>query len=360
MVDTERKYGLDVIKIIATILIVFHHYQQITGVVFDGINFIGGAFSFGYIVELFFIISGYVIYPYIDKISEKSIRLSEFYFNRFIRLFPMVTITAIAYEVLLYIYVCRMGQEWFGGLQPTLWGTVIDCLMIQCGWGFANPAVNNPTWYVSILMLCYVLFFIIVSIAKRYKFDVIYLFIIMILLGVSVHTYSLEVPILNSDTYRGFYSFFWGLILRRFMPVIQKKIIQHKFSLAFLGTILLIIPFLIHKEHVVVSQDINYVVTFLYYTIIICIFEMPCISRLFKCSFLKTLCEISFNVYLWHLTLLIAMYIIIAVIWGGQTWFLGSYKTMYLFTIVNFVWGSMSYYLVEKPIVLHISAKKQG
>lgn len=37
--NAERKYGLDVIKIAATILIIFHHYQQVTGVTFDGINF---------------------------------------------------------------------------------------------------------------------------------------------------------------------------------------------------------------------------------------------------------------------------------------------------------------------------------
>ena len=57
----ERNDGLDIIKVIATIIIVFHHYQQVTGVIFDGINFYGGKFPFGYVVELFFIISGYVI-----------------------------------------------------------------------------------------------------------------------------------------------------------------------------------------------------------------------------------------------------------------------------------------------------------
>ena len=37
----ERNYSLDFLKIIATILIVFHHYQQILNVEFRGVNFFG-------------------------------------------------------------------------------------------------------------------------------------------------------------------------------------------------------------------------------------------------------------------------------------------------------------------------------
>lgn len=44
-------------------------------------------------------------------------------------------------------------------------------------------------------MLCYVLFYVLVCMAKKYKFDVIYLFIVMILLGVSINTYSLQLPL---------------------------------------------------------------------------------------------------------------------------------------------------------------------
>lgn len=357
--NAERKYGLDVIKIAATILIIFHHYQQVTGVTFDGINFWDGKFAFGYVVELFFVISGYVIYPYIDKINEKGIRLSEFYINRFIRLFPMVLITAIAYELVLYIYVCGMGRDWFG-MQPTLWGTIIDCMMIQCGWGFANPGVNNPTWYVSVLMLCYVIFYVLVCIAKKCKFDVIYLFIMMLLLGVGVHTYSLELPLLNSDTYRGFYSFFWGLILRRVMPIIQKSIMKHKYVSIFIGiAILSVVPLLLHTEHVTVAHDVNYVITFVYYSVIICLFEMPQVIHLFKYSFLKVLCEISFNVYLWHITLLIATHTVAEILFEGQIGFLYSYRAMFLFTMGSFVWGGISYYLIEKPIVSQIKKRRQ-
>ncbi len=41
------------------IIIIFHHYQQGSGAVYKYINFWGGGgFYFGYLVELFFILSG--------------------------------------------------------------------------------------------------------------------------------------------------------------------------------------------------------------------------------------------------------------------------------------------------------------
>ena len=46
----KRSYGLDFIKIVATIGIIFHHWQQITGAFFEGgINFWGDYFYWGYL-----------------------------------------------------------------------------------------------------------------------------------------------------------------------------------------------------------------------------------------------------------------------------------------------------------------------
>ena len=59
----------DLIKGIATVLIVFHHYQQVMDCRFSGVNFFGGWFYFGVIVELFFVISG-VFAEYTEKLQQ--------------------------------------------------------------------------------------------------------------------------------------------------------------------------------------------------------------------------------------------------------------------------------------------------
>ena len=68
----DRNYSLDMVKIVATICIVFHHYHGFSGVVFSNLNFDNGRYYFGWNVELFFMISGFLMYKYID--GEYSFR----------------------------------------------------------------------------------------------------------------------------------------------------------------------------------------------------------------------------------------------------------------------------------------------
>lgn len=44
--ENKRNYALDFFKIVATILIVFHHYQQVLNIEFESINFYGGGVLF--------------------------------------------------------------------------------------------------------------------------------------------------------------------------------------------------------------------------------------------------------------------------------------------------------------------------
>ena len=97
----NRQYSLDFIKIVATIFIVFHHYQQfISGVFENGINYYGGIFNFGYMVELFFVLSGYFMYPYMKKIKQE-LSFKKFFTTRYLRLIPLLAIAAFSYQFLI-------------------------------------------------------------------------------------------------------------------------------------------------------------------------------------------------------------------------------------------------------------------
>ncbi len=64
----KRVYSLDALKVIAATLLVFHHYEAATETQFKYINFYSGSFYFGWLVELFFLLSGFFTYQYIKKI----------------------------------------------------------------------------------------------------------------------------------------------------------------------------------------------------------------------------------------------------------------------------------------------------
>lgn len=55
MCNRTRYGGLDFLKFVATVLIIFHHYQQGTNVQFKYINFYFGRFYFGWLAEISFI-----------------------------------------------------------------------------------------------------------------------------------------------------------------------------------------------------------------------------------------------------------------------------------------------------------------
>ena len=100
----ERKYSLDVLRIIATILIIFHHYGQVTGLYLKGhINYWNGRFYFGYVVEFFFFFFVYFMYRYIGKITN-GLTFKNFFLPRALRLLPLVFISGVTYEVFFGIY----------------------------------------------------------------------------------------------------------------------------------------------------------------------------------------------------------------------------------------------------------------
>lgn len=217
----ERKYSLDVLRIAATVLIVFHHYQQITGAYFEGhINFWTGKFYFGYIVEFFFVLSGFFMCRYVNKI-ENGLGFKEFFFPRLARLLPLMLISGVVEAVFILLYEKVLGYAWWG-IHVTIWGILINALGIQAGWVFANPMVNNPTWYISVLLLCYLIFYALTYLSKRWRIPCTYMFVFMVLLGCGIQTYSIELPFLNTTSARGLYAFFFGVLLSTIMDKFPK------------------------------------------------------------------------------------------------------------------------------------------
>ena len=270
----KRNYGLDFLKIVATILIVFHHYQQILNIEFKGINFYGGKFYFGYLVEFFFLVSGFLMFNYIEKIKV-GLTFKDFFIRRIIRLMPLIIIAAISYEILLYIYPKVFG-DYFYNLKPDFWGLIISVLGIQAGWTFENPMINNPMWYISVLLLCYIIFYILTKISITKKYNHIYFYIAIVFLGLSIQKNGTDLAFFNSYTARGYYAFFFGLVFSIFFYnyKISKFIkISSIFSV-------ILITFLIVRHYSIIEKNINYTLTFIYYPALIIIFNSDIVKRI--------------------------------------------------------------------------------
>lgn len=347
--ERKRIFILDTLKIIATILIVFHHYQQILNIEFNKINFFGGKFYFGHLVELFFLISGFLMFNYIEKIKQ-GLSFEEFFINRLKRLLPLMTIGAISYESLIYFYSRIFGEKLLES-ELDFWGTIISSFGIQAGWSFENPMINNPMWYVSVLILCYIIFYVItkISIIRNYKYT--YFFIIMIFLGISIQRNYTDLAFFNTYTARGYYAFFFGILLSIFFYNYR---IGKFIKILSIFTVIFII-FLIFKHYHIVGKNLNYTLTFIFYPALIVGFHINKVNIIYLKKIISKIAEISFNVYVWHV---IGILILIIVNKGYNINIkLNSYRVMMIFTIMLYIFGFFSYYFIEKPLEKLISKK---
>ena len=340
--EKARNNSLDFLKIIATILIVFHHYQQALNVEFTQINFFGGKFYFGYLVELFFLISGFLMFNYIEKIKQ-GLNFESFFINRVKRFLPLVAIAAILYECLIYFYFRIFGEKFLEqGLN--FFGTIISILGIQAGWSFENPMINNPMWYISVLILCYILFYISTKISILKKINCVYLYVILVFLGLSIQKNNTNLAFLTYYTARGYYSFFFGVLFSIYFNNYKIR----KFVKILSIFLVIFITYSIVAHYSIVEKNINYTLTFIYYPALIIIFNIDIIKKIYSSKLITKLAETSFNVYVWHVG---AILIFIIVNKGCNLNInFSSYKVMIVFTILLYIFGTISYYLIEKPL----------
>lgn len=358
----ERKYSLDVLRIIATGLIVVHHYQQITGAYFEGhINFFNGRFYFGYVVEFFFLLSGYFIWRYVEKIGN-GMSFPQFFVPRALRLLPLVLISSVAEQVFLGIYkaVCAGGTG-FDNVAISVWGVILNALGLQSGGVFNGYMINNPTWYISVLLLCYAVFYLLTYLSKRWQTPHAYLFVFMVLLGCGVQTYGINLPFLNGSSCRGYYAFFFGALLAEGLEwLCTAKRSQNIYIYIFWGSLMsvAILSCLMVYKWEWVAGGINYLMTFVFYPALIILFSSRPLAKLFDHNCIGTLGKITYDTYIWHCPNFLLLYIIPAL--TGRSWSLLTVKAMLLYTVFSFVVGAVSYYALERPINRWINKFRAG
>ncbi len=344
----KRQYSLDFIKIIATIFILFHHYQQfISGSFEKGINFYGGIYNFGYMVELFFILSGYFMYPHIEKIRQ-GISFKDFFITRYIRLIPLVAIAAFAYQFLVLIHIKTVGTAWF--MRPiSIWETIVSALGFQEGWVFRNNIyVNYPVWYVSVLLLCYLIFFCTTFLSHKFHISGRYFYLIFIFVGIAINSYSWQFPFLNEYTARGYCAFFTGILLATYC--FERNTTKRE-TIVSLGIVILIMDLIIFHNGFV-ADGIHYISTFILFPAFIIVFKNPIISKLFSNKIYQTAAQIAFNSFVWQMPLLVALLILINKVQIGVNFI--SRECMWGFLIVAAIVGAVSHFFIEKNVKNYI------
>jgi peptidoglycan/LPS O-acetylase OafA/YrhL len=144
-VERRRIIGLDALRGLAAGAVLLHHHGQYYDVIFAGRTPLGINFGAGhYGVELFFIISGFVILMTIER--RRTVR--SFVASRFTRLMPAFLAALVLACVLLILW--PMPQPFS---RPTLWQFIANLTMAPMLFG--QDVIDLPYWTLTYELVFY-------------------------------------------------------------------------------------------------------------------------------------------------------------------------------------------------------------
>lgn len=332
----KRFYTLDFLKFVGALLILQHHYQLNTGLLI-----IGGKFYWGFIVEFFFLVSGFLAVNSIEKVKQQS--FGKFLINKFSRLYPMAIVTVLGYAVGEWIFY-RLTGLWYRDVDVGLWNLLASGLLIFQGGPIGNIdlGANNPVWYLCVLLICYVIYYGLVKLAQKLKVSPAFFFIFMIFVGLSVNTYGLSLPYFNSYTARGYFAFFFGAFLYYIIAVVPKK---QSILVSLIVLVVVALPKLIHYPELYDNSQM--IATFLVYPSIVTLFiNSEWLNKVLGNKISGYLGGVSYEIYLWHGPCLVVQGILLATgVLQGVT-----YKTLVCFVLITLTISCFMFSVVEKKL----------
>lgn len=343
----KRINSLDLLKFIMAILIAFHHYQQNTGLRGQYINFYDGKIYWGSLVELFFMISGFLSAIGIERIKDQDFK--SFITKKIIRIYPMAMLSVLVMTVAGFVYVVVWGK-WYGGVRITLWKLWNSLLLTVTG-GAVNDGtgINGALWYLCVLMYCYIIMYFIIWFCRRKEISCIYGFIIMSVLGLSLLQYDIQLPFLNEYTGRGYSAFFLGIILLYIWNTADHKILT-----IYSVSVLLICLVVYFGAYSLFAANMREMMTYIIFPAVI--FVTLAADRFFDNGFIKKTEPggIAYEIYLWH-DVCICIWMIISR--NSNIIDLNSYQMMFVYAGIVVVLSSIMYHLVEKRITAFLKRK---
>ena len=235
--STENKLlGLEIMRFISALSVLIWHYQHFA---WPG-NFIREEqplyrylnifYEKGYGgVHVFFCISGFIFFwKYRETISSKIVNGKEFFISRFARLYPLHLLTLFLVIFLQLIYF-NIYNDYFRWGNNDSFHFILQLFMAS-EWGFQNgPSFNGPTWSISVEILVYLMFFLIL----RYINKSIFVNIIIIIFCILAKFF--KIPFLNLPIVSCIALFYMGGI-----SAILFKFFETKKYKIFLNTILIL------------------------------------------------------------------------------------------------------------------------
>lgn len=350
----EKRYfpELNLLRFMAACCIaLFYHYEIFYGV-YPFYNFPGMKYIYmysGYGVELFFLISGFVMYySYYGRIRESKINFKGFLFGRIKRLYPVMIVTVLASAAIQWLNIAIFSVPAVLDCHDernSFFSFILSLLGLNSGW-FINHdmySINGPAWFISIIIICYVVFFALISLTKNDKLKENIGLFALIVLGVYLYLNPQKLPLLYGSCGRGYLNFFLGIVIAKSFEKIKNVKEQ---AIAGIGAAFVLVLFMImFKANNLGSLDLSIVLGF-NVPIFILFTTIPVFRWISDNKIVKFLGSISFSLYLWNLPV------------GGGIALLNSVLKLNLNFYSTGVWMSFVIVSIVISVISHFAIEK--
>lgn len=206
----ERLTNLDIVKLFAAVIIVFHHFQLSLHFYMPIFNFYGGAVNFGYIVELFFMIAGFLAVRNYRK-DTRGVKMLLYKYLVFL----LQSLPAGLFILCLSLYAHNKFYVWICDTPVDINMAIRGLLLINRGLVYPVKSLNNPLWCFPIMLSCFAVFYFIKWLCR--KTDKIhenhmYAFVIALCFILNKYMGGVYLPFFNYEFYLCGIAFFIGCI----------------------------------------------------------------------------------------------------------------------------------------------------
>lgn len=344
---SNRIYSLDILRILATLCILIYHFEQVFD--FWGASIIDFTvlMNGSLIVEFFFVLSGFLAASDAKRLHEGTYSFTSYVTKKFVRLVPVIIFPCILYTVICYIMRTFTGNGgWYFDTAVDIPATISAMFGVQF-WGFIDGNfINYPLWYVDVLLLCYIVMAVIAKFASKLKLRPVYFFVPIIFTGMILWNTSSAVPFFNQFIARGYYAFFWGVIL----GMIYEKSDRVNLDKAWAFVLFLVISvgsiLLVVNKPDWFMENGRYVLTFISYSSLLLAFLNPIPQKIFNFKGIGMAGKVTYDIYAWHLVVyLLAAFLIKAGVLDSSLY---SYGGMFALVAVSALVGAASYVSIDK------------
>ena len=297
---------IDYLRAISVIAVIFFHFE---------LSFTGGFLG----VDVFFVISGYLISQILIKQKIKNFKLKEFknfYIRRILRIVPMLLfICLIIYPICYFLFLPNQLVEFAESVTSTV--MMISNFYFWSNSGYFNTASNlKPllhTWSLSIEEQFYLIFPLFLFVCFKYlKLNKITLLISSISLlsfvlanfsGYVSSEYKPTEFYLNQHNYFSFYwptGRIWEFGLGYLAFYLKQKKNNKNIYISNLGLFLIFFSFFYFNEKSLTPSIYTLVPTFGTFLFLTYNDKNNVVNLIFKKIHLSFLGQRSYNLYLWH------------------------------------------------------------